>query len=277
MFKKLTYQTQPTFLIIGAQKCGTTALYHYLCQHPEILPPSEKEIDYFWLDHLYGKGTDWYLSHFPRPYFFYKNKSITFEASPHYLFHPEAAKRIYDFNPAMKITILLRNPIDRAFAQFQMYQRKRKSLQQLDNSIAKHKAVVQQFFMQLKEAAFFNNFDAAVAIELAMLKQHKQSVPYLLEQGLYAEQIANYLQYFPREQVLILQTEKMLSHSQAILDETTTFLGCQKFTWPKDQLKKQNEGNYSEKINPKTYLALKAFFEEPNYTLYQLIGQDFGW
>src|SRR5262245_19520192 len=75
----------PDFIIVGAQRAGTTSLYSYLVQHPQILKASEKEVHYF--DINYERGMDWYRSHFPiaKPG---KPSFITGEASPYYLFHP---------------------------------------------------------------------------------------------------------------------------------------------------------------------------------------------
>src|SRR3954452_18491753 len=81
----------PDFIIIGAQKCGTTSLYHNLTKHPNVAPCFVKEVHYF--DVHFEKGRAWYQSHFPsRPYKYAKQAAnqpiVTGESSPYYLFHP---------------------------------------------------------------------------------------------------------------------------------------------------------------------------------------------
>ena len=112
----------PTFLIIGTQKGGTTALYKYLAEHPDIVAPKKKEINFFMCSSLYGRGLDFYHSHFP-----VVDSScsslITFEASANYLTTLEAADRIHAYAPKMKLIALLRDPVFRAHSAWQMYQR----------------------------------------------------------------------------------------------------------------------------------------------------------
>src|SRR5690242_8679107 len=102
----------PHFLIIGAQRCGTTSLFEYLANHPEIVPPSVKKIHFF--DSEYEKGEAWYRARFP----VLENGFITGEATPYYLFHPRVPKRVRNWNPNVKLIVLLRNPVDRAYSHF---------------------------------------------------------------------------------------------------------------------------------------------------------------
>ena len=149
----------PSFLIIGAQKAGTSALFKYLSAHPHLLPSSPKEVNYFWQDHYYEKGVDNYAQHFPkRTEEMSERGFLSFEGTPLYLQDSASPARIYDFNPEIKLIVLLRNPIDRAYAQFQMYQRRRQNPLALADSILRYEGLVQQFFMQLKDPGFFCRF-----------------------------------------------------------------------------------------------------------------------
>ena len=102
----------PDFLIIGFPKCGTTSLYEYLIQHPDIYPPIGKEIDFF--DRLYYRKNNWYKVRFPT--IFQKNfiekilkrHFLTGEATPRYILHPHALHRIKKAIPKAKFIILLR-------------------------------------------------------------------------------------------------------------------------------------------------------------------------
>ena len=111
----------PDFLIIGGQRCGTTSMYRTLREHPAVLPPVlHKGVHYF--DTSYDRGMAWYRAHFPleatarrverrtgvRP--------LTFESSPYYMFHPLAAARIAEDLPGVKVVVLLRDPVERAYS-----------------------------------------------------------------------------------------------------------------------------------------------------------------
>src|SRR5687768_13237463 len=97
----------PDFLIIGAQRGGTTSLYRYLTEHPEIDPAVRKEIHFFSRHH--EQGLDWYRAHFPRR----DESSLVGEASPNYLVHPDVPARVAAALPRVKLIALLRNPVDR--------------------------------------------------------------------------------------------------------------------------------------------------------------------
>lgn len=113
---------RPALVIIGAQKAGTTSLFSYLVQHPQVVPPSGKEIHFF--DIAYGEGTDWYLSHFPEDAALKAAEDatglrhITIESTPYYLFHPAVPERLHRFAPDTRIVIMLRDPVARAVSHY---------------------------------------------------------------------------------------------------------------------------------------------------------------
>ena len=113
----------PDFLVIGAQKAGTTALYAYLRWHPGIGGPSWKEVSFF--DRHYRRGEAWYRGHFPnalRGWIAERSNGrplVVGEASPSYMFHPLAPQRVHDLVPDVRLIALLRNPADRAYSHYQ--------------------------------------------------------------------------------------------------------------------------------------------------------------
>ncbi len=105
------------FIIIGAQKGGTTSLHMYLKTHPEIYMPSNKEAPFFSLDSIYTKGWNWYV----KEYFTNAlDDQVWGKATPHYMADPRVPQRIYETMPDVKLIAVLRNPIDRAFSHYQM-------------------------------------------------------------------------------------------------------------------------------------------------------------
>src|SRR5262245_18320944 len=104
----------PHFIIIGAQRCGTTSLYNYLIRQLGVIPAAMKEVHFFDLN--YQKGNEWYFSQFPE----LGRDQITGEASPYYIFHPRVPQRIKNLLPSIKLIVLLRNPTNRAFSHYQL-------------------------------------------------------------------------------------------------------------------------------------------------------------
>ena len=113
----------PDFLIIGAQECGTTALYSYLMQHPGVVKAKVKEINYFGNPNSYVKGKRWYASHFCTVSYKKRLKTklgympMSVEASPnmHMPFYPKA---VHEPLTSVKSIALFRDPADRAFPQY---------------------------------------------------------------------------------------------------------------------------------------------------------------
>src|SRR5580692_9445955 len=103
----------PGFLIVGAQRCGTTSMYRALSEHPEVRKAVlHKGVHYF--DMNYGRGLGWYRAHFPLA----RGGGVTFESSPYYLFHPLAAERIAADLPGVKLIVLVRDPVERAYSAY---------------------------------------------------------------------------------------------------------------------------------------------------------------
>ncbi|MDT0302262.1 sulfotransferase family protein [Streptomonospora wellingtoniae] len=109
----------PTFVVAGAQRCGTTSLFHALVQHPQVFgPPLRKGVHYFDTD--YHRGLDWYRGHFPlralvRPGSGRPRIEVG-ESSPYYLFHPLAAERLSRDLPGVKVVVMVRDPVERAYS-----------------------------------------------------------------------------------------------------------------------------------------------------------------
>ena len=108
---------KPGFLIIGAGKCGTSSLYHYITGHDRVLPASEKQIHYF--KYFPTKPMSWYLGHFPSTQTFLGSGALmTGEASPGYLPYPDVVALAQKRLPGPKIILAARDPLDRAWSSY---------------------------------------------------------------------------------------------------------------------------------------------------------------
>ena len=113
----------PNFIIIGGQKCGTTFLYRYLAEHPHIASATRKEVHFF--DMHFDEGLDWYMNHWPGA----DDHAHLGEATPSYLYQPEAVERIAATLPSALLLVMLRNPMDRAYSHYwHNYSRGRETL-----------------------------------------------------------------------------------------------------------------------------------------------------
>jgi hypothetical protein len=191
--------TRLDFIVAGAQKSGTTALNYYLKRHPKIALPNQKELHFFDSDARFSGDTVSYQelhNLFPpvRP------DTIAGENTPNYLYWPPALGRVHAYNPGIKLIILLRNPIDRAFSQWNM-QRVRGN-EPLD-------------FLDAVEAA---------PERLTKLPPEKLRKFAYVDRGHYGEQIERALSIFPREQLLILKYEDFRTQQRGVVNNVFQFL-----------------------------------------------------
>jgi hypothetical protein len=253
----------PDFVIIGAAKAGTTSLYAWICDHPGVERAGAKEIHYFSF-HNY-RGTDWYRSHFPferdrrafaaehgRPF-------LTGEGSPSYLLDPEVPARMAKLIPDVKLIVSLREPVDRAYSQFQMRRRDRDE-------------PVESFLTAL--ALEDPSLDGGDARARFRDSDHLDIGRTYLARSRYAEQLEPWLARFPREQVLVLTTDQLGDDPEGTLDSVYAFLGLPPHR--PARLEAVFTSSY-ESIAPEDRARLAEYFRPHNARLYALLGRDFGW
>ncbi|HRF45243.1 MAG TPA: sulfotransferase [Candidatus Competibacteraceae bacterium] len=201
------------FAIIGAQKSGTTSMFRYLEKHPCIYMPPEKELPFFSRDDLYEAG--W--SALVETYF----KDAAQEkrwgtASPQYMTDPRTPKRMAQANPDIGLIALLRNPIDRAFSHFTMSQRRNMESRSFDQAM--------EDLLQPDELARDRE---AIPPDYAegYMQANAEVTRFYLVWSEYARALNRFLQYFPREQLLVLYMEDMQREPQIAIASVMTFLG----------------------------------------------------
>ena len=206
---KLSKPANPSFIIIGCQKCGTTSLYQYLNVHPQILPTFQKEVRFFSWSFREGQaGRDWYLAHFPPlPD---GQKFLTGEASPEYIYYPGSEKRIFESFPQIKLILMLRNPVQRSISDYYHHQSIRAEFRSLEQALEPQIKI-------LKEVAA-NELE----INDEMLDQMQPN--YLLN-SVYIYFIEKWMNWFPREQFLVLTTEDLDKTPEKTMKEVYDFLG----------------------------------------------------
>ena len=104
----------PNFLVIGATRAGSTALHHYLRPHPDVYLSPRKEVRFFNVN--FDRGLDWYREHFAGA----AGERAVGEATPSYLFRPDAIERMAGVVPHARLIALLRHPVERAYSHYGM-------------------------------------------------------------------------------------------------------------------------------------------------------------
>ena len=252
----------PDFIIIGAQKCGTTSMYANLRRHPQILPSFKKEVHFFdggsdpSVDD-FEKGEPWYCSHFPLRKRMKENQK-TFEASPLYLFNPLAPQRIAHLIPKVKLICLLRNPTERAISHYLHEKRKQRELFAIDEALRKEQS-------RLKPIIGRNDYKSK-----AFIHQSYKS------RGLYKEQLERFFKYFPREQMLVICAEEFFAEPDMCLRRVFEFVGVDPGYEIAD-LSAKNVASNRESVPPGVYDYLDGFFGPHNQELFRMIGENYPW
>jgi hypothetical protein len=231
----------PDFVIIGAQKGGTSFLYYLLTRHPLVEPAARKELHFFDNPQRFDNGAGWYRRCFPQLGWKDGLRSITGEATPSYLFYPQVAQRMAGVVPQARLIALLRNPVDRTYSHYQM---------------------------QVKRGTEPSTFEEAIE------QQHAPYVP----RSIYVDQLLRWFEFFSKEQVLILKSEDFFERPVEILKVVLTFLDLPDWQPEASELQqRRHTGTYKQKMDPSTRRRLEAYFEPYNQRLYECLDVDFGW
>ncbi len=186
------------FLIAGAQKGGTTALYDYLADYPDLALSDPKEVHFFDDETHDWAAPDYaaYHAHFPTA-----DERPCGEATPIYIYWPQSLERIAAYNPAMKFIVTLRDPVERAWSGWRME--------------TKNGVETQPFGWCVREGRQ-RLFDAEPW-------GHHREFSYV-ERGFYGEQLERLYGLFPKDQVLVLTSDALRSDHGAALAQVRAFL-----------------------------------------------------
>ena len=202
----------PSFLFIGTGKAGSTSLYHYLDEHPEVFMSPVKETNFFSyeggrpnfsgpgdLQSLAHKTTITSIQEYKNNFQGITNERAIGEVSPSYLYIPQAPQRIKKYIPSAKMIVILRHPVDRAYSNFQ--HRTNLGLEPL------------------------TDFSEAISQEKTRIEKNWAPTWHYLEQGFYYKQLKRYFDLFERSQFKIYLFEDWLSDKLGLMREVFDFIG----------------------------------------------------
>ncbi|WP_404362237.1 sulfotransferase family protein [Marinobacter sp.] len=182
---------KPNFIVIGAARSGTTSLFQYLDPHPEVFMSQVKELNFFSNEKYWNKGFKWYESQFAGAD---QRTQAIGEASTSYTkapFTQDVVKRIHDYKPDMKLIYVVRDPIDR---------------------------YISHYMKRVQTGIETRTFDQTLE------NLENEACAW---QGRYHYQIQNYLERFPRDQLLVISMASMKTSPKLVMEDVYNFLGLQ--------------------------------------------------
>lgn len=266
----------PDFLVIGAKRAGTTALYFELLEHPQVLPmfppathlPMASHIKgahYF--DTQFAKGPSWYRSHFP----LHATRRLAErrvggpvrcgEASPYYLFHPRAPERASRLVPHVRLVALLRNPVDRAFSHWKEQRRR-----------GREPAPTFRAAVDAEPARLAGEEERLVADDRYCSAAHEHQS--YVAQGEYLAGLRRWAERYPPSRLLVLRSEDFFADPQARYDEVLAFLGL-----PSHRLADPSPRNSTERgeLDPDLRARLVDHYAPHNAALERFLGRSLDW
>lgn len=249
------FRTIPNFIVIGVKRCGTTTLYEQLSEHPCIEKSSHDNLGFF--NNNFELGINWYKSHFvtnlrkreiERKY----GQFATYDVTSSYIQKKKTAENIFKTLPNVKLIIILRNPTDRAYSEYNQ------------NIIDENESreFIDLIKQEIKEIQNMEN------IEFSSDKIN------LVKKGMYEKQISPWLEIFDRKQILIITTEEFGEKTTETYDKIFRFLELPEYKIKNKE--RHRKGAYKE-MDVKTRKILDDFYEPYNKELFQKIEETFQW
>lgn len=258
---------RPSFLICGGQRCGTTSLYRALAAHPVVLKAVlHKGVHYF--DTGYHRGAAWYRGHFPllraaaRVQREYGVPAQTFESSPYYMYHPLAVTRIARDLPGVKVLVLVRDPVERAYSQ--------------------HAHEVARGYEPVL------SFAEALSLEPVRLRGQEERLrrdPHYYSfahqhhayraRGEYIRYLDRMVALLGRDRIHVISSEQFFSQPESVYDQVLRFLGLPRLGYP--QFIRHNARPRSAPMLPKLRAELTAHFAPYDEHLVRWLGQPPPW
>jgi hypothetical protein len=206
----------PNLLIAGGQRCGTTSMYRALSQHPAAFKPNmHKGVHYF--DMYYDKGLPWYRSHFPlqsavdKAAKQYDTAPVVFESSPYYGFHPLCPQRYARDLPGVRLIILIRDPVERAYSAHAHELARGYETEPFERAL------------ELEDARLAGQEEAFLADPSFVSHAHQHQA--YVRRGQYVEPLRRLESILGRDRLHIVDSERFFSEPEPVFADVLAFLG----------------------------------------------------
>ena len=260
-----SHRQLPSFILVGAQRAGTTSLFRALISHPLIHSANfHKGVNYF--DVNYQRGFDWYQGHFPLTSALrtrtrgQDRAPITFEASGYYMFHPCAPQRMAEHLPDVHVLAMLRDPVERAFSAYKHELARGFETEDFDRAL------------ELEDERLEGEADRMLADPLYQSASHRHHA--YVRRGHYAQQLSRLGKHFPREQMHAIESESFFEHPERTYSGVLDFLGLP-LVMP-ERFDRWN-GRPSAPLSDKTRARLRGHFAPHDDALADLLGRRPAW
>ena len=239
-----------SFIVAGVQKAGTTAIHDFLAQHPHVALLRDQALHFFDKEEHFGSSRTGPLNE-PDYRILLGNFDpgwrwrVAGEVTADYLYYPRALERIARYNPEMKLIISLRNPIGRAFSQWNMRREKGQETLEFLDALQRDQ-------------------------EIGIWKRPRGNA--YIARSLYSPQLEKAFELFPRDQVFVLKYEDFRTDPFSVLDRIFDFLGVRSVSRLKN--KERNRGSYSRKITMQEREYAAAIFDDDISRVEELLDWD---
>jgi hypothetical protein len=211
----------PGFLIAGAERCGTTSMFHVLRQHPAVFGTALRKQEVHYFDVAYDRGLRWYQSQFPlRAVASAAARRVgavpvAFESSPYYMFHPLAPERIHRDLPDVRLLVLLRDPVERAYSAHA-------------NHVG-HGLETEPFerALELEDSRLAGEAERIIADPAYNSYSHRHHS--YRTRGHYIDQLEHLERIFGRERILVIDSDDFFADPLPAYQQVLEFLGLPRF------------------------------------------------
>jgi hypothetical protein len=255
----------PSFILVGAQRAGTTSLFRALMSHPLVHSANfHKGVNYF--DVNYHRDFAWYRGHFPTTATLRarsrgaSGQPVTFEASGYYMFHPHAPERMAHQLPEVRILAMLRDPVERAFSAWKHEHARGFETESFEMALA------------LEDDRLAGQVERMLADARYQSFSHRHHA--YVHRGQYAEQLLRLHRFFPAGQIHVIESEAFFERPEATFAGVLDFLGLPRLL--PDRFDRWN-GRPSAPMPGTTRARLREHFESHDRALAGLIGREPAW
>ncbi|WP_107764751.1 sulfotransferase family protein [Nocardioides terrigena] len=255
----------PSFVLVGAQRAGTTSFFRALQSHPLVHSANyHKGVNYF--DVNYDKGFAWYQGHFPTTSYLQRRthanagEPMTFEASGYYMFHPRAAERIARDLPDVRILMMLRDPVERAYSAWKHEHARGFETESFERAL------------ELEEQRLDGEVERMCLDDSYQSARHRHQAYRL--RGEYADQLLRMRDFIPHDRIHVIESESFFEHPEATYGGVLEFLGLPQVM--PDRFDRWN-GRPSSPMLDTTRAQLHKHFEPHDRALARLLEREPAW